>query len=209
MAPPARPARAGRKSYDEAYFTRWYRDPRTRVSTPDAVRRKIFMVAAIAEYFLGRKLRSVLDVGAGEGVWGVELRRLRPKLRYVGVDPSDYVVEELGRERNIVRGSFESLPSLRISGDFDLVVCADVLQYVPTPALKRGIRHLARRMAGVAYLEAFTRADEMEGDLDGWHPRTRSQYLRIFADAGLVGCGMHCYLTAELAERAVELERSR
>ena len=53
---------------------------------------------------------------------------------------------------------------------------------------------------------AFIKADEMEGDLDGWHPRTRSQYLRIFADAGLVGCGVNCYVTGELAERAVELE---
>jgi SAM-dependent methyltransferase len=206
MAPPARPARAGRKSYDEAYFSRWYRDPRTRVHSPDAVRRKIHMVAAITEYFLGRKLRSVLDVGAGEGVWGVELRRLRPRLRYVGVDSSEYIVERLGRERNIVRGSFETLPSLRLGDDFDLIVCVDMLQYVPTSALRRGIRQLAQRLGGVAYLEAFTEADEMEGDLEGWYPRTRSQYLRIFADAGLVGCGIHCYLSAELAERAVELE---
>jgi SAM-dependent methyltransferase len=166
------------------------------------------MVAAVTEYFLGRKLRSVLDVGAGEGVWGVELRRVYPKLRYVGVDSSDYVVEQFGRERNIVHGSFESLPSLRLGTEFDLIVCADMLQYLSTPVLKRGIRHLARRLVGVAYLEAFTEADEMEGDLDGWHPRTRSQYRRIFADAGLVGCGLHCYLTPELAERAVELELS-
>lgn len=166
------------------------------------------MVAAVAEYLLGRKLRSVLDVGAGEGAWGVELRRLRPKLRYVGVDSSDYVVKQLGRERNIVRGSFETLPSLRLASEFDLVVCADMLQYVPTPILKRGIRYLARHMVGVAYLEAFTSADEMEGDLEGWHARTRSQYLKIFADAGLVRCGMHCYVTARLAENAVELELS-
>jgi len=206
MAPPARPARAGRKSYDEAYFTRWYRDPRTRVRSPEAVRRKIRMVAGIAEYFLGRKLRSVLDIGAGEGAWGVELRRMRPKLHYVGVDSSEYVVERLGRQRNIVLGSFETLPSLALGEEFDLIVCADVLQYVPTPALRRGIRYLASCLVGVAYLEAFTEADEMEGDLEGWQPRTRSQYLRVFADAGLVGCGMHCYLTPELAENAVQLE---
>ena len=134
------------------------------------------MVAGIAEYFLGRKLRSVLDVGAGEGTWGVELRRLRPKLRYVGVDSSDYVVERLGRHRNIMRGSFETLPSLPLDAEFDLIVCADVVQYVATPHLRRGIRHLASRLVGVAYLEAFTTADEMEGDLEGWHQRTRSQY---------------------------------
>jgi len=164
------------------------------------------MVAGVTEYLLGRKLRSVLDVGAGEGEWGVELRRLRPRLRYVGVDPSDYVVERLGRERHIVRGSLESLPSLRLGADFDLILCVDMLQYVPTPALKRGIAHLVQRLVGVAYLEAFTEADEMEGDLDGWYPRSRQQYLRIFAEAGLVGCGLHCYMTPEVAEAAVELE---
>src|SRR6476661_1997881 len=175
MVPPAGPANAGGKSYDEAYFTRWYRDPRTRVHSPEAVRRKIQMVAGVTEYFLGRKLRSALDVGAGEGEWGVELRRLRPRLRYVGVDPSDYVVERYGRQRGIVRGSFETLSSLPLTGEFDLILCVDMLQYVPTPVLRRGIRHLARRLVGVAYLEAFTRADEMEGDLQGWHPRTREQ----------------------------------
>jgi len=65
MVPSAMPANAGRKSYDEAYFTKWYRDPRTRVHTPDSVRRKVRMVVGVTEYFLGRKLRSVLDIGAG------------------------------------------------------------------------------------------------------------------------------------------------
>jgi SAM-dependent methyltransferase len=200
------PARAGRKNYDEAYFTKWYRDPRTRVHSPDAVRRKIRMVVTLAEYFLGRKLRSVLDIGAGEGVWGVELRRLRPGIRYVGVDPSEYVVKRHGRRRNIRLGSFEELPRLQLGRGHDLIVCADMLQYVADAPLKRGVRHLASLMTGVAFLEAYTTGDEMEGDLDDWHPRSKSQYRRIFADAGLVGCGAHCYLTPDVAANAVELE---
>ena len=164
------------------------------------------MVAAVTEYFLGRKLRSVLDVGAGEGVWGVELRRMRPGLKYLGLDPSDYVIRRLGRQRGIRRGSFEELPTLGLEGPFDLVVCADMLQYVPDAALRRGVRHIGSILAGVAYLEAFTSGDQMEGDLEGWHPRSKSRYRRIFADAGLVGCGMHCYLGSAAAESAVELE---
>jgi SAM-dependent methyltransferase len=206
MVSPAKPARAGRKSYDEAYFTKWYRDPRTRVHTPDAVRRKVRMVVGITEYFLGRKLRSVLDVGAGEGTWGVELRRMRPGIRYLGVDPSEYVVAKHGRRRNIRLGSFEELPSLSLGRGFDLIVCADMLQYIPEPVLRRGVRHLASLLSGVAFLEAYTTGDEMEGDLDDWHPRTKSRYRRIFADAGLVACGAHCYLTPKVAENAVELE---
>ena len=206
MVPSAKPAGAGRKSYDEAYFTRWYRDPRTRVHTPDAVRRKVRMVVGVTEYFLGRKLRSVLDVGAGEGTWGREIRRMRPGVRYLGVDPSEWVVARHGRRRNIRRGSFEELPTLRLGRSYDLIVCADMLQYVPDAALERGIRRIVALLSGVAYLEAYTTDDDMEGDLEGWHPRSKARYRRIFADAGLVACGLHCYLNRTIARNAVELE---
>jgi SAM-dependent methyltransferase len=200
------PTDAGRKAYDEAYFTKWYRDPRTQVHTPDSVRRKVRMVLGITEYFLGRKLRTVLDVGAGEGTWGIELRRLRPGVRYVGIDPSEYVVARHGRRRNIKLGSFEKLHTMSLGRGYDLVVCADVLQYIPDADLKRGVRHIAGLINGVAFLESYTTGDDMEGDLEGWHPRSKSKYRRIFAEAGLVACGVHCYLTPELAANAVELE---
>jgi SAM-dependent methyltransferase len=206
MAPPAVPARAERKAYDEAYFAKWYRDPRTRVHTPDAVRRKVRMVVGIAEYFLRRKVRSVLDIGAGEGRWRAELRRLRPSIRYEGVDPSEYVVGTHGRRRNIRLGSFENLHTLPLRGPYDVIVCADVLQYVSDAALARGVRHIAGLLNGISFMESYTTGDEMEGDLDGWHHRSKRQYRRIFSSAGLVPCGLHCYLTPSLAERAVELE---
>src|SRR4051812_22075193 len=144
MAPPKMPTDAGRKAYDEAYFTKWYRDPRTQVHTPDAVRRKIRMVLGVAEYFLGRKLRTVLDIGAGEGTWGAELRRLRPGLRYIGIDPSEYVVARYGRRRNIKLGTFAQVRSMSLGRGYDLVVCADMLQYIPDDELKRGVRHIAQ-----------------------------------------------------------------
>ena len=206
MVSPPLPAQSGRKDYDEAYFAKWYRDPRTRVHTPEAVRRKVRMVVSIAEYFLRRKIRSVLDIGAGEGAWRIELRRLRPGIRYQGVDPSEYVVRKHGRRRNISLGGFEDLPSLALGRGYDLIVCADVIQYVPDAALKRGVRHIAKLLNGVTFLESYTAGDEMEGDLTGWHPRSKSQYRRLFAAAGLVGCGLHCYVTPQLAEKAVELE---
>lgn len=206
MAPSGSPASAGRKTYDEAYFTKWYRDPRTRVHTTDSVHRKVRMVLGVAEYYLGRKLESVLDIGAGEGAWGRELRRMRPGIRYLGVDPSDWVVRRHGRRRNIRLGSFEQLPDMKLGRDYDLIVCADMLQYIPDQPLKRGIRHLAGLLSGIAFLEAYTTGDDMEGDLEGWYPRTKNQYRRIFSEAGLTGCGSHCYMRPELAVNAVELE---
>jgi hypothetical protein len=127
-------------------------------------------------------------------------------VRYLGVDPSEYVVARHGRRRNIRLGSFEELPSLSLGRGYDLIVCADMLQYVADAPLKRGVRHLASLLHGVAFLEAYTTQDDMEGDLDGWHPRSKWQYRRIFADAGLIPCGIHCYLSHEVSVNAVELE---
>lgn len=208
MVPSAMPATAGGKTYDEAYFRKWYRDPRTRVHSDDAVRRKVRMAVSVAEYFLGRKLRSVLDIGAGEGAWGREVRRMRPGVRYLGIDPSEYVVARHGRRRNIRLGSFRDISSMSLGRDHDLIVCADMLQYVPTPELGKGIRHLASLLGGVAFLEAYTSGDDMEGDLDGWHARSKAHYRRVFADAGLIACGLHCYLSRDAAANAVELELS-
>ena len=195
------------KVYDAAYFAKWYRDPRTRVHTPESVRRKVRMVVGVAEYFLRRKVRSVLDVGCGEGAWRGELRRLRPDVRYEGIDPSEYVVRKHGGRRNISLGRFEDLPDLRLGRKkYDLIVCADVLQYVADSALCRGLGRIAEVLGGVAFLEAYTSGDEMEGDLSGWHPRSKGEYGGVFGGAGLVGCGVHCYLNEGMAQRAVELE---
>jgi SAM-dependent methyltransferase len=206
MVSPTLPAHADRKVYDEAYFAKWYRDPRTRVHTPNAVRRKVRMVVGVAEYFLGRKVRSVLDIGAGEGAWRAELRRLRPGVWYQGVDPSEYVVRKHGKRRNIRLGSFEDLPAMRLAPRYDLIVCADVLQYVPNVALRRGLDRVASLLGGVAFLEAYTTGDVMEGDLSGWHPRSKAQYRRLFSATGLTACGLHCYVTPGVAQRVVELE---
>ena len=206
MVSSTEPVRVARKAYDEAYFARWYRDPRTRVHSTEAVRRKVRMVVGVAEYFLRRKVRSVLDIGAGEGAWRAELKRLRPSIRYMGIDPSEYVVGKHGRRRNIRLGSFEDLGTMPLARTYDLVVCADVIQYVPDAALERGVRRIADVLGGVAFLESYTTGDEMEGDLAGWHPRSKTRYRQVFRSAGLIGCGLHCYVTPELAERSVELE---
>src|SRR5919199_2725336 len=189
------------KSYDRAYFDRWYRDPRTRVHSPADVRRKVHMVVGVAEYMLGRAVRSVLDVGCGEGAWQPILKRLRPAARYQGVDPSPYAVRRFGRRRNIRLGSFERLDEAALDGPFDVVVCCDVLHYVSSDALARGLRHVRDVLGGVAYLEMYTSDDEIEGDVRGWTGRPPAFYRRLARRADLAPCGMHCYLSAELTRK--------
>jgi SAM-dependent methyltransferase len=198
------------KVYDRSYYEQWYHDPARRVITQAAVARKVRLVVGIAEALLERPIRSVLDVGCGEGAWRAHLRRLRPRVRYAGVESSDYAVERFGASRGIVRGSFGTLGALddpRVAGPFDLVVVCDVLHYVPEGELGPGLAAIAERLGGVAYLEAYTTEDAIEGDRHAWHHRSAEQYRRHFRRARLQAVGMHCYVGEGLVEGTAALER--
>lgn len=195
------------KSYDQAYFEKWYHDPARRVITPAAVARKVRLCLGVAEALLERPVRTVLDVGCGEAPWREHLRRERPALQYTGVESSTYAVERFGRTRNIRAGSVGTLPSLELDGPFDLIVVCDVLQYVPDAELGPGLTEIARLLGGVAYLEAYTTDDDIEGDRSHWHQRSAAEYLAEFSRVGLVGVGMHCYVGEALKDSTITLER--
>lgn len=182
------------KQYDRAYYRRWYHDSRSRVTSTRALERKVHLAVSAAELFLARRIRSVLDVGCGEALWYPVLRRIRRDVDYVGVEQSEYALAEFGKSRHIRRGSFGALRSLRLSPRFDLVVCADVLQYVPDEDLAPGLREIRRLLGGVAYIEAHAREDDMEGDMEGWHFRSAAELRRRFQRAGLTSCGMYCWI---------------
>lgn len=192
--------------FTRAYFDKWYRSARHRVHTPTEVARKVRMVVCIAEFLLERPVRTVLDVGSGEGAWQPILRRLRPGVRYTGVDPSEYAVERYGTSRNIVLGTFDRLDELELRGPFDLIICCDFLNYVPARQLRRGLEHVTSLLGGVAYLELYTAQDEVVGDVKGWQRRSTRWYRRLFGEMGLTGCGMHCYVGDGLRHRTVALE---
>jgi len=194
------------KRYDRRYFDKWYRDRRHRISSPAGLRRKVQLVVSLTEFVLERPIRTVLDVGCGEAPWQRVLASVRPKVAYTGIDRSPYVVERYGRHRNIRLGSFDQLEACGLDHPYDLVVCSDVLHYLPRRQLVRGIDTLVTLVGGVACLEAYTNADEIEGDRQGFHRRSASFYRRIFRDAGLVACGMQCYVPRERAREMVALE---
>lgn len=197
------------KSYDRDYFERWYRDPALRAEAIGGrarLARKVALAVSTAEYWLERPLRSVLDVGCGEGAWQPVLARLRPKARYLGFDSSAYAVERYGRRRGLHRAAFGDFANLRPCPPVDLLVCSDVMHYLDAGELDRGLPGLAELCGGIAFLETFTREDAIDGDTAGFRRRPGRFYRERFSRAGFRPLGSHLWLGPGLADMASTLE---
>ena len=195
----------GAKRYDRAYFDRWYRGLGA-VASVDALRRKVATAVAVTEYVLDRELTSVLDVGCGEGRWQPVLYEMRPDAAYLGVDSSRYAIDRFGAARNLRLGSFEELELHAFDEPFDLIVCSDVLHYLKRDAIRRGLPALVERLGGVAFLELFTRTDEVEGDLHDFKRRPASTYRSLFAEVGLIPIGLQFWVPEWITDDLDDLE---
>ena len=197
------------KRYDRAYFDRWYHNPRTRLQAKTVLERKVAFAVHAVEYLIGRRIRRVLDVGCGVAPWQPILARLRPGVGYAGVDSSQYAVSRYGLSRNIRLGSFARLGELGLEGPYDLIVCSDVLHYVATRELSHGLRALTDLLGGAAFIEVFTSADSITGDMREMKRRRPATYARLFRAAGLVHCGFYCWVREDLAQGVTAFERGR
>ena len=97
-------------------------------------------------------MRRVLDVGCGFGLWRDVIGRHHPRATYTGVETSEFLCERFGW----VRGS---VVDFKARGAFDLVICKDVLQYLPHAAASAAIDNLATLCRGVLYFNLLTRED--------------------------------------------------
>ena len=192
------------KQYDRDYFERWYRDPA--IGGPARLARKVALAVSTVEYYLERPLRTVLDIGCGEGAWRAPLQKLRPKAHYLGFDSSEYAIECFGARRNLHFARFADFEHLRPCPPADLLVCSDVLHYLPARELDRGLPALAELCGGVAFLETFTRADGIDGDTEGFKARPARFYRERFAAIGLQPIGSHLWLSPALRGSVAELE---
>ena len=192
------------KAYDRAYFDRWYRNGG--IGGSARLARKVALAVAMAEYHLERPIRSVLDIGCGEGAWRAPLRKLRPRVQYLGFDASEYAIARHGRSRNLRLARFGDFATLRPCAPADLLVCSDVLHYLPTRELDRGLPALADLCGGVAFIEVFAREDETEGDDHDFQPRPAAFYRRRLRAVGLQPLGSHCWLSPARVPLATALE---
>lgn len=171
------------------YFDRFYESKATRVYGEREIARLARGVTGMIGW-LGGDLRSVLDVGAGSGLWRDWFASHKPSVRYRSTDVSAYACERYGHEqRDITRW--------RARERFDLVVCQGVLQYLDDEGAERAIDNIAAMCRGFLYLEVVTVRDLREAcdttrtDADV-HARTGSWYrARLSKHFTTLGCGLH------------------
>ena len=192
------------KVYDRKYFDTWYR--RRDLGGAAALARKVALAVATTEYHLERPIRTVLDIGCGEGAWLAPLRKLRPRVQYLGFDSSEYAIGRFGARRNLHLARFGDFEHLRPCAPVDLLICSDVLHYLDTRELDRGLPALAELCGGVAFVETFTREDGIDGDTHGFKRRPARFYRERLAAAGLAPLGSHLWLSPTLREGVAALE---
>lgn len=130
------------KTYDADYFKRWYQADQAGGAARLA--RKVALAVASAEYYLERPIRSVLDIGCGEGAWRAPLLKLRPRVQYLGFDSSAYAIQRYGRSRNLHMAKVGDFAWLRPCAPVDLLVCSDVMHYVPSRELRPALDGFCR-----------------------------------------------------------------
>jgi hypothetical protein len=99
------------------------------------------------------------------------------------------------------------LADLGLDGPYDVVVCCDVLHYVKTAELTRGLKEISGLVRGVAFLEAYTSDDDVSGDEAEFQRRSPAEWRRLLAGAGFTPVGMQCYVGPAMEDVPVALEK--
>lgn len=144
--------------FDEAYYERYYFNPKTRVVDEAHFQRLARMVCAYVDY-LQVPVRRVLDVGCGIGLWRAPLSAHYPQVQYQGVEISPFLCDTYG-------WTLGSVVDFTSEEPFDLVICQGVLAYLDPADLQRALSNLSGLCRGVLYVEAATREDYENDVLD-------------------------------------------
>lgn len=140
--------------FDEAYYQRFYEDPKTRVYTSKELAHLATYVFAFARWNQ-LAIERVLDIGAGVGLWRDWVQKNEPKVEYTGTEISDAMCKKHGFQHcDIARW--------RDRKKYDLIICQGVLQYLPDPDVGPAVANIASMARGLVFFEALTRSDLRE-----------------------------------------------
>ena len=174
--------------FDQSYYQRYYFNPRTAVTSRAEMKARARMIAACVTY-AGLPVRSILDAGCGVGLMRAPLLGALKGASYVGLELSEYLCQRYGWEQG-------GVDTWRTRQRFDLVVCYDVMQYLPPAKARRALANLARWCRGALYFGALT-LEDWEHNCDhtrthkiaglrsgGWYRRQLAQWFQP------LGCGV-------------------
>lgn len=175
--------------FDAAFYRRFYIDPRTRVTTPAEMKQRAQTIAMLVRH-LDIPVKRILDAGCGLGLMRKPLLQSLPGATYLGVEVSDHLCRRYGWKQG-------ALHEFTAPGQFDLIICYDVLQYMSDRDASTAIANLARLSRGAFYFHAPTledwrrNADRSCSDSDirlreaAWYRKRLARFFRH------VGFGVH------------------
>lgn len=137
--------------FNADFYRRFYIDPRTRVTTREEMKLRANAIAALVRQ-LQIPVRRILDAGCGLGLMRRPLLRALPGASYMGIEVSEHLCRRLGWQQ-------ASLADFRPRGQFDLIICYDVLQYLQDGEARKAMANLARLCRGALYFHAPTSED--------------------------------------------------
>lgn len=135
--------------FDSAYYKRFYGKDGAHDEERIAV-----LASAVHNMsaWWGVDISSVLDVGAGMGMWRDWYNENHPDVKVRSIDVSEHACETWNHElRNIAEW--------KPQGKYDLVICHSVLQYLDNASFARAVENLASATRFVMYLEIPTKWD--------------------------------------------------
>jgi 2-polyprenyl-3-methyl-5-hydroxy-6-metoxy-1,4-benzoquinol methylase len=144
-------ARAPANNFSAAYFKRFYVDAVTRVVTPAEMRSRAAVITSVLRQ-CQIPVRQILDAGCGIGLLRKPFTEFAPRARYAGLESSEYLCGRFG-------WTCGSIVDFAPRKAYDLVICYDVLQYLPDAEAARAIVNLGRLSRAALYVSALTTED--------------------------------------------------
>ena len=175
--------------FDGDYYERYYLRSETAVVTRAMQRNEVAFVIAFCKH-IELDIRRFCDVGAGTGWWAREFSKRYKSCRVVETIDSSVVASSTYGHRN--------LSLLQLKGPrADLVVCRDVLRYIPTPT-STACPFYGKCRECVSQVMTFDDdIDEQASDMEGWFRRA-AWYRRALKRLRFRDCGMGLFVSPRL-----------
>ena len=147
-------AHAPTNNFSAAYFRKFYLAAATRVVTAAEMRSRAALIASALKQ-CQIPVRRILDAGCGIGLLRKPFKEFLPRASYAGLEASEYLCGRFG-------WTLGSVVDFATRKPYDLVICYDVLQYLPDAEAARAIVTLSRLCRGALYVSALTTEDWRE-----------------------------------------------